>query len=57
MARYTQLQKNDIEEIAGSYDLAIGPGAVCAAAAALCFLAIKKPPQLTKEPAFALSLA
>ena len=32
----------------GSYDLAIGPGAVCAAAAALCFLAIKKPPQLTK---------
>ncbi|MCH7621901.1 MAG: MFS transporter [Chloroflexi bacterium] len=41
----------------GSYDLAIGPGAVCAAAAALCFLAIKKPPQLTREPASALSLA
>ena len=41
----------------GSYDLAIGPGAVCAAAAALCFVAIKKPPQLTREPASALSLA
>ena len=41
----------------GSYDWAIGPGAVCAAAAALCFLAIKKPPQLTRGPASPLSPA
>ena len=41
----------------GSYDLAIGPGAVCAAAAAGCFLAIKKPPQLAREPALALNPA
>ena len=41
----------------GSFDLAIAPGVMCAAAAALCFLAIKKPPQLTRGPASVLSLA
>ena len=31
----------------GSYDYAIIPGALCALAAAACFLAVKKPPELT----------
>ena len=38
----------------GSYDWAIIPGGICAAIAAVCFLVIRKPPQLTKaepEPA------
>ena len=33
----------------GNYDWAIGPGGICAAVAALCFLFVKKPPQLTRE--------
>ena len=41
----------------GSFDWAIGPGAVCAAMAGLCFLAIKKPLQLTRGPAAESSLA
>ena len=32
----------------GNYDLAIVPGGICAGAAALCFLVIRKPPQLTR---------
>ena len=32
----------------GSYDWAIGPGGIIAAAAGLCFFAIRKPPPLTK---------
>ncbi len=36
----------------GNYDLAIIPGGICAGIAALCFLIVKKPPQLTRaEPA------
>lgn len=31
----------------GSYDWAIGPAAVCAALASVCFLLIRRPPQLT----------
>lgn len=31
----------------GSYDWAIGPAAICAALASLCFLLIRRPPQLT----------
>ena len=31
----------------GSYDWAIGPAAVCAALASICFLLIRRPPQLT----------
>ena len=31
----------------GNYDYAIIPGALCALAAAACFLAVKKPPELT----------
>jgi MFS family permease len=33
----------------GNYQWAIGPGGICAVIAAICFFAIKKPPQLTKE--------
>ena len=33
----------------GNYDWAIGPGGICAAVAALCFMTIRKPPQLTRE--------
>ncbi|MDA0733994.1 MAG: MFS transporter [Chloroflexi bacterium] len=33
----------------GNFDWAIGPGGICAAIASLCFFAIKKPPQLTRE--------
>ena len=33
-----------------SYDYAIIPGAVCALAAGACFLAVKKPPELTAAP-------
>ena len=40
----------------GSFDWAIGPGAVCAAVAGLCFLAIKKPLQLSRGPAAESSL-
>ena len=32
----------------GDYDLAIIPGGICAGVAALCFLIIRKPPQLTR---------
>jgi len=32
----------------GNYQWAIGPGGICAVAAAICFFVIKKPPQLTK---------
>ena len=32
----------------GDYNLAIIPGGICAAIAALCFLVIKKPPRLTR---------
>ena len=42
----------------GNYDLAIIPGGICAAAAAFCFLIIRKPPQLTRaEPVAAASAA
>ena len=34
----------------GNYDWAIGPAAVCAALASVCFLLIRRPPQLTKAP-------
>jgi sugar phosphate permease len=33
----------------GSYDWALIPGGVCTAIASLCFFAIRKPPQLTRE--------
>ncbi len=32
----------------GNYNWAIGPAAVCAGVASLCFLLVKKPPQLTR---------
>ena len=32
----------------GSYDWAIGPAAVCAALASVCFLLVKRPPRLTR---------
>ena len=34
----------------GNYNWAIGPSAVCAGMAALCFLLVRKPPQLTHAP-------
>lgn len=33
----------------GTYDWAIGPSGICAAIASLCFFAIRKPPQLSRE--------
>ena len=32
----------------GNYDWAIGPAAVCAGLASICFMLIRRPPQLTK---------
>jgi MFS family permease len=41
----------------GSYDWAILPGGICSAIASLCFFAIRKPPQLTREEPEPISAA